>query len=198
MVGVKLDGAKIHAQIVKLKSPQLMSSRHLVFEVAPDPAKMTAYNDPNREYGLSTATSRQGPNELTRHLAQLGPGQHTMEFDITYFGQTWSAGSFTINGDDFSMYAKLNEKIAAGVSASVTLPAAKMTNQSLADEMQSLLENAGWKDIHRINIVDKDWWLDRVSGGNSAVQSRHVATAGSLQLPFVLLLRGPDPECHLM
>lgn len=177
MVGVKLDGAKIHAQFVKLKSPELMSSRHLVFEVAPNPDAMTAYADPNREYGLSTATMRQGPNELTHHLAQLESGQHTMEFDVTYFGQTWSAGSFTIGGDDFRAYAKMHEEIAAGVAASVTLPAARMTNQSLTDEMQSLLENAGWKSIHRINIVDKDWWLDRVSGGNSAVQSRHIAAA---------------------
>ncbi len=177
MVNVRLDGEKIHAQFVKLKSPDLMASQHLVFEIAPDPANMTAYADPNREYGSSTATLRQGPNELTEHLSKLAPGQHTMEFDIVYFGVTWSAGSFTISGDDFGAYAKLHQQIAAGVSAAVTLPAAAMTNQSMADEMRSLLQNAGWEGIHRINIVDKDWWTDRVSGGNSAVQSRHIAAA---------------------
>jgi hypothetical protein len=177
MVNVKLDGEKIHAQFVNLKSPELMGSQHLVFEIAPDPATMTAYSDPNREYGMSTATLRQGPNELTDHLSKLPPGEHTMEFDITYFGDTWSAGSFTISGDDFQSYAKLHQQIAAGVSAAVTLPAAKMTNKTLVEEMRALLENAGWEDIHRINIVDKDWWIDRVSGGNSAVQSRHIAAA---------------------
>ena len=177
MINVKLDGEKIHAQFVNLKSPELMSSQHLVFEIAPDPASMTAYADPNREYGMSTATMRQGPNELTHNLSKLPPGEHTMEFDITYFGDTWSAGSFTISGDDFQTYAKLHQQIAAGVSAAVTRPAAKMTNKTMADEMRSLLENAGWEDIHRINIVDKDWWIDRVSGGDSAVQSRHIAAA---------------------
>jgi hypothetical protein len=177
MVNVKLDGEKIHAQFVKLKKPELMAQQFLVFEVAPDPGKMTAYSDPGREYGMSTATLRQGPNELTHHLAQLGPGSHTMSFDITYFGTTWSAGSFTIEGDDFPKYAALHEQIAGGVAAAVTLPAAGMTNKSMAAEMESLLENAGWEDIHRINIVDKDWWIDRVSGGDSPVQSRHMAAA---------------------
>jgi len=177
MVNVTLDGEKIHAQFVKLKTPELTAQQFLVFEVAPDPARMTAYSDPGREYGSSTATLRQGPNELTHHLAQLDPGQHSMSFDVTYFGTVWSAGSFTISGDDFRKYAALHEQIAEGVAGSVTLPAAAMTNQSLAAEMQSLLENAGWEDIHRINIVDKDWWTDRVAGGDSAVQSRHIAAA---------------------
>jgi hypothetical protein len=177
MVNVKLDGEKIHAQFVKLKKPELLAQQFLIFEVAPDPDKMTAYDDPGREYGSSTATLRQGPNELTHHLAQLGPGQHTMEFNVTYFGTVWSAGSFTVAGNDFQGYAKLHKEIAESVSQAVTLPAAKMANKSMAAEMQSLLENAGWEDIHRINIVDKDWWIDRISGGDSPVQSRHLAAA---------------------
>lgn len=177
MVNVTLDGEKIHAQFVNLKSPDLLARQDLVFEIAPDPAKMTAYDDPNREYGSSTPTLRQGPNELTYHLSKLGPGEHTMAFDITYFGTVWSAGSFTISGDDFSAYAALHEQIAEGVARSVTLPAARMTNRSMAEEMEALLENAGWEDIHRINIVDKDWWIDRVSGGDSPEKSRHIAAA---------------------
>ena len=178
MVNVKLDGQKIHAQFVKLKKPELMQRQYLVFEVAPEPGKMTAYSDPDREYGSSTATLRQGPNELTHHLGQLAAGKHSVEFDITYFGTVWAAGSFTVEGADFQAYARLHQKIAEGVSRSVTLPAAKMTNNNLVAEIKALLENAGWENIHRINIVDKDWWIDRVSGGDSAVQSRHLAAAG--------------------
>ena len=177
MVNVTLYGEKIHAQFVKLMSPQLMAQQYLVFEVAPDPAAMTAYSDPDRVYGSSTATMRQGPNELTHHLARLGPGEHTMTFDITYFGTTWAKGSLTISGDDFGAYADLHRQIARNVAEAVTLPPAQMTNKSMAAEMLGLLENAGWEDIHRINIVDKDWWIDRVSGGNSPVQSRHIAAA---------------------
>ena len=44
--------------------------------------------------------------------------------------------------------------------------------------MKALLENAGWPPVYRLNIVDKDWWIDRVSGGNSPVKSRHMAAAG--------------------
>ena len=162
---------------MKLKKPELLAQQFLIFEVAPDPGKMTAYDDPDREYGSSTANLRQGPSELTHHLAQLDPGQHTMEFDVSYFGVTWSAGSFTVVGDDFQSYARLHTEIAESVSQTVTLPAAKMINKSMAAEMQSHLENAGWEDIHRINIVDKDWWVDRISGGDSPVQSRHIAAA---------------------
>jgi hypothetical protein len=177
MVNVKMDGKKIHAQFVKLKSPALMGRQYLVFEVAPDPGEMTAYGDPDREYGFSTPTLRQGPNELTHHLGQLGPGQHTMEFDVSYYGTTWSKGAITLDGNDYQRYASLHEQIAEQVFQSVTLPAAKMTNKTMVAEMESLLENAGWEDIHRINIVDKDWWLDRVSGGDSLVKSRHLAAA---------------------
>ena len=177
MVNVKLDGEKIHAQFVKLNSPELMAQQHLVFEIAPDPDEMTAYSNPDRVYGMSTATLRQGPNELTHHLAQLGPGEHTMAFDITYFGTTWAAGSFTISGDDFGSYSGLHEEIAEAVAQAVTLPPARKTDKAMAAEMEALLENAGWENIHRINIVDKDWWIDRVAGGDSAVKSRHIAAA---------------------
>jgi len=177
MVNVELDGEKAHAQFVKLKSPGLLAQQYLIFEVAPDPDKMTAYADPDREYGSSTATMRQGPNELTNLLAQLKPGRHTMAFDVTSFGTVWSAGSFTVSGDDFQSYSRLHDAIAEGVAQAVTLPAARMTNNTLAAGMRSLLENAGWENIHRINIVDKDWWIDRVSGGDSPVKSRHLAAA---------------------
>lgn len=177
MVNVAVDGKKIHAQFVNLKTPALTGQKYLSFDIAPDPAKMTAYDDPNREYGKSTATMRQGPNELTQRLGELAPGKHTMAFDVTYYGTVWAAGSFTIEGGDFRKYAQLHEKIAESVAQSVTLPAAKMTNKKMVAEMETLLKNAGWEDIHRINIVDKDWWIDRISGGNSPVKSRHLAAA---------------------
>ncbi|MCZ7586692.1 MAG: hypothetical protein M5R36_27000 [Deltaproteobacteria bacterium] len=31
----------------------------------------------------------------------------------------------------------------------------------------------------KLHIVDKDWWLDRVAGGNSMIQSRHMAAAAA-------------------
>jgi hypothetical protein len=176
-VDVKLNGKKIHAQFVKLNDPELMQRQYLVFDVAPDPKKMTAYSNPDIVYGKSTATMRQGPNELTHHLGKLSPGSHTMAFELQHYGTVWAAGDFVVEGKKFKKYAKLHAKIAEGVAQSVTLPPAKMVNKKMAAEMKALLENAGWSKIHRINIVDKDWWLNRTSGGNSPIKSRHLAAA---------------------
>ena len=52
-----------------------------------------------------------------------------------------------------------------------------MKNSALEAEMKTLLKNGGWTNIHRLNIVDKDWWIDRVSGGNSPVKSRRMDAA---------------------
>jgi hypothetical protein len=43
--------------------------------------------------------------------------------------------------------------------------------------MIKLLRNAGWKNIRKLIIVDKDWWIDRVEGGDSAVKGRHIGAA---------------------
>jgi hypothetical protein len=177
MVNVKLDDRKIHAQFVNLKQPELVQRSFLVFEIAPDPDKMTAYSNPDIEYGKSTATMRQGPAELTYHLGQLGAGKHTLLIEVEYYGTKWAAGELTLEGQDFGSYARLHAKIAGSVAQSVTLPQAMMINKTMTAEMKELLENAGWSDIYRINIVDKDWWIDRTSGGNSPVKSRHIAAA---------------------
>ncbi|MBU1568171.1 MAG: hypothetical protein KJ630_21425 [Proteobacteria bacterium] len=59
------------------------------------------------------------------------------------------------------------------------MPAAKMTNISLQNEMIAELKNRGWSNVRRLVIVDKDWWNDLVSGGNSPVKSRHIAAAAA-------------------
>ncbi|BDD86229.1 hypothetical protein [Desulfofustis limnaeus] len=180
-VDVTMDGKKIHAQLVTVRDPALLTGQNLLFDVAPAPDAMTAYRNPAVEYGKSTATMRQGPNELTYHLGQLAPGSHTVHFIIQYYGTTYAEGQFIIEGGHFGAYAKLHESIAAGVAQAVTLPVPKMVDKALLSEMEKVLGNAGWPPIHRINIVDKDWWIDRVSGGDSPVASRHIAAAALAQ-----------------
>ena len=82
-----------------------------------------------------------------------------------------------MEGSDYAAYAKLHEQMKGAVAASATFPEAKMKNAALEAEMKKLLENAGWKGIKRLAIVDKDWWIDRVAGGDSPVESRHLAAA---------------------
>lgn len=176
MIKTFIDGKKIHAQFILLKTPAETQKDFALFEIAPDPGKMKAYTNPNADYGKTTATMRQGPMEMTSHLAKLSPGKHTVNFEIQYY-EVWAKGGFTIEGDDFASYGKLHQQVAQAVNQAVTLPQAKMINKSLEKQMKALLENAGWPSVYRVNIVDKDWWIDRVSGGNSPVKSRHMAAA---------------------
>lgn len=182
MINTKLDGKKIHGQFINLKKPELVARNWLMFEIAP--AKVTAYSNPDIDYGKSKADLRQGPQELCLRLGQLKPGKHTMGFEVQYYGKIYAAGSFSIEGSDYKFYADLNKKANQAVAKATVLPRAKMTNKSLAGQMKKLLLNAGWPNVYRLNIVDKDWWIDRVSGGNSAVKSRHMAAAA--------MGKGPD------
>ncbi len=176
-IDVKIDGKKIHAQFIKLHKPADRAQKTLAFEIAPAPDKMTAYSNPNMEYGTSKANMKQGPQEMTYHLSKLDPGKHTLAFVIKHYGKTYAQGQFTLQGDNYQFYADLHKKAKTAMSKSVNLPRAKMENPGLASEMQMLLQKAGWADIRRLNIVDKDWWIDRVAGGDSAIKSRHIDAA---------------------
>ncbi len=174
-VDVTIDGKKIHAQFVSIKTEAYGNRDYLIFNIAPKPSEMTAYSDKNITYGKSNATTIQGPNEMTQRLGSLGPGSHTVEFSVYYYGKSWAKGGFTLIGSDFSFYTKLHQKIAQGVVADRTLPKAKMQNKKIEEEMIALLKDAGWENVYRLNIVDKDWWIERVDGGNTAVKSRYMA-----------------------
>ena len=86
---------------------------------------------------------------------------------------------FSISGNDFSVYGALLEDIKAGAGSKQVMPKIGMTDVSLQDEMKALLKNSGWPKIERLLIVDKDWWLNRVSGGDSAFKSRHIEAAAA-------------------
>jgi hypothetical protein len=146
-------------------------------EIAPDPATMKAYKDPSISWGAGHRKLKVGPEAYTFFLGQLSPGKHTVVLRDHDFGDAHTTGSFTIEGGDYGAYAKLHEQMKGAVAASVTFPEAKMKNAALEAEMKKLLENAGWKGIRRLAIVDKDWWINRVAGGSSPVESRHMAAA---------------------
>ncbi len=176
-INVAIDGKKIHAQFVKLHNADDRAGKTLRFEIAPRPEDMAGYSNPDIEYGTSKANLRQGVQEMTHHLSKLGPGEHTVSMAVQYYGKTWAEGSFTITGDDFGYYAELNQKAAEAMTGATTLPRAKLQNAGLQKEMTALLKDAGWDPVLRLHIVDKDWWIDRVAGGNSAEKSRHIAAA---------------------
>ncbi len=174
-IDVDIDGKKIHAQFVELRKPEYTARKYLIFEVAPK--NMTAYSDPDIVYGKTTATLRQGPMEMLDRLSKLSPGKHRVDFKVAYYGKTYAQGRFEIEGSDFKVYQAMAKEAAGAAAKSVTLPKAKMTNKSMEAKMRELAVNAGWPEIYRLNIIDKDWWIDRMSGGNSPVKSRHLAAA---------------------
>ncbi|MCX8037705.1 MAG: hypothetical protein N3D11_11800 [Candidatus Sumerlaeia bacterium] len=175
-------------QYITLKNPKHIDSSQLVLDIAPAPDKMTAYKDPEIVFGEGKGNRKIGPIAFTYELAQLPAGKHTVQFYIRDFGKRHAAGQFDIEGADFKFYADLHEKVKALVDASATMPPVGMVNKALEGEMLELLENAGWPPVLRLVIRDKDWWLNRVAGGDSPVSSRHINAA--------VAAKGPDGKCY--
>ncbi|MCE5277059.1 MAG: hypothetical protein ABFD92_08250 [Planctomycetaceae bacterium] len=172
-----IDGKTVDFQYITIKNAQAIDSKLLVLEIAPDPAKMTSYKDEGFAYGEGKGRRKIGPDQYTYNLGRLSPGKHTIKFQVRSYGDIFSAGEFTIEGDDYKPYAALREKILQEMLNVGGMPKAQKTDAAMEAQMMKLLLNAGWKNIRRLVIVDKDWWLDRHSGGNSAIIGRHIAAA---------------------
>jgi hypothetical protein len=154
-----------------------MDSKYLVLDIAPDPAKMTAYKNDGFAYGEGKGNRKIGPDQYTYNLGRLAPGRHTVKFQVRSFGNIFSAGELTITGNDYKPYASLRESILKEMLNVGGMPKAQMTNLQLEAQMMKLLLNAGWKTVRRLVIVDKDWWNDLLEGGDSPVIGRHIAAA---------------------
>jgi hypothetical protein len=174
----KLDGIEKVGGYVAVVKPEYIDSAATPLDIAPDLEHMSAYRDPGIQYGDYRGIKK-GPCHFTLELSQLKPGKHTLEFWINDFGQKHAIGGFEIAGDDYSAYAGLHARIKEEITGGRTLPAARKTDKAMEDTMVKLLKNAGWTDVLRLNIVDKDWWLDRVEGGDSPIKSRHMAAAAA-------------------
>lgn len=177
MIRLEIDGQPVHYQYVTFRNPALLKERSLRIDVAPDPAATTAYGVPGIEWGSGQRNLRVGPEAYTFFLGQLSPGRHTVVLRDFDFGSSKATGTFTVDGTDFAAYARLHEQMRGAAAASATFPEARMRDAALESSMRKLLENAGWRGIRRLVIVDKDWWIDRVAGGDSPVESRHLDAA---------------------
>lgn len=147
-------------QYITLKKAAYIDSRQLTLDIAPEPAKMTAYKDPEIQFGEGKGNRKIGPIAFTYELGRLPAGKHKIEFFIRNYGNKPAAGEFDIEGSDFNFYNDLHAKVKAASEAGDTLPPARMVNKALESQMRKLLENAGWSRIVRVVIVDKDWWLE--------------------------------------
>ena len=177
MVVMAIDGQDmLEFQYITIKGP-LVNNRFMVLDVAPEPARMTAYKDPNMVFGEGKGNRKIGPIGFTFRLGELGTGTHTVQIYVRDFGTKHAEGSFTIQGSNYAYYAGLNQKYLNADAQAATLPPAKMTDKQMEAAMRKLLLNAGWPGVYRIHIVDQDWWYDRHSGGDSPIVGRHIAAA---------------------
>jgi hypothetical protein len=166
-------------QYITMKTPAAIDSKTLLLDIAPEPTRMRTYSDPAYEYGEGRGYRKIGPIAFTYTLGQLKPGKHEIAFSAKYFGDTFAAGKITIEGPDFATYTALHEQLKNAASANALMPEAKMVDKAMEATMRKLLANAGWPAVIRLVIVDKDWWLDRASGGNSPIVSRHIEAAAA-------------------
>jgi hypothetical protein len=173
-----IDGKKKVSETVGLKRPDLLQRDYIIIDIAPDPKNMGTYADRDIIFREKNGY-KFGPELFTKYISELPPGNHTFRLEVKAYNEVYAAGEFAISGNDYSVYSGLLSALKEGVGKQEKMPRAGMTNIALQNEMIALLKNAGWEDIRRLVIVDKDWWNDLVAGGNSAVKSRHIAAAAA-------------------
>jgi hypothetical protein len=184
MVNLFIDDTKYPSSI-GLKRDDLMQASTFALDIAPDSAKMTNYRDKDviwqDKYHTPTKKNyRWGPEFFTRLLADLSPGKHTIRIEVQQYNRMFTSGQFQIEGSDFSVYGKLNEEISGSAGKMEMMPSAGMKSADLEKQMNALMKNRSYK-VERLYLTDKDWWIERVSGGDSAVKSRYIAAAVAFQ-----------------
>lgn len=184
LVNLFIDGTKYPSSI-GLKRDDLMQASTFALDIAPDPAKMTNYRDKDviwqdKYHAPTKKNYRWGPEFFTRLLADLSPGKHTIRIEVQQYARMFTSGQFQIEGSNFSVYSALNEKISGSAGQMETMPPAGMKSADLEKQMNALMKNRNYK-VERLYLTDKDWWIERVDGGDSAVKSRYIAAAVAFQ-----------------
>lgn len=173
-----IDGKQKVSKTVGLKRPDLLERDFVIIDIAPDPKDMGTYADRDIIFPEKDGY-KFGPELFTKYISELPPGKHSFRLEVKAYNEVYAAGEFSISGDDYSIYSERLAAVKESVGTQEKMPRAGMTNIAMQNEMIELLKNAGWSDIRRLVIVDKDWWNDLVEGGNSSIKSRHIAAAAA-------------------
>ncbi|MBA3007701.1 MAG: hypothetical protein KKB91_11880 [Proteobacteria bacterium] len=180
IVWLYIDGQQKVYKSVGLQRPELIAQDYFIIDVAPEPSHMSNYSDRDIIFPEKDGY-KFGPELFTKYLSELPPGEHTFRLEVKAYNKIYASGEFSISGDDFSSYSKLLAGIKDSSGQQQKMPKVGKVDMALQNEMIALLKNGGWPDIRRLVIVDKDWWIDRVAGGDSAVESRHMEAAAAAQ-----------------
>ncbi len=171
-----LDGKYKCSFGVKVKG-EALDSKTLVLDIAPDPQKITTYDNPKIIYAkiFERYGKRGGPMQLTKMLSTLPAGKHTLKLVFYRYGDK-ATGEFTIDGD-FKSYENLYKELDALNTKGIAMPKGKRTDKKMEAGMLAAMKATGNKawagKILRIVIIDKDWFLRRhkISG---AILERYI------------------------
>jgi len=171
------------------KGPYFFQAKVIPLDVAPEPARMTAYRDPNLEY-RSFGQKRDGALSFSAALGALPPGTHTFKIDVQTCGQPAAVGSFRIEGASYGHYAQLVSALRSEETKTVGMSAPKRNDPALTSAMLSAMKaspSAAWRDpILRVVIIDPDWFIERhpISG---AILFRYIRAE--------VAVKGGDGKC---
>lgn len=152
-----------------VKGPLFNQATRIVLDVAPEPARLSAYKDPNLEYKRFGATTY-GAMRWSKELGGLSPGGHTFKIEVEACSAPIASGQFKISGASYAHYAQLVDALRGALTQMAAMPPPKKRDPALEAAMVKAMKassNAAWKgDILRVSILDNDWFLERhpVSG----------------------------------
>ncbi len=151
-------------------SGSLLEHNRLPVDIVPIPDKTTAYGGKEIEYKKFGAYYY-GPVLFSKALATLSPGEHKIIVKVNIHYAVAAAGSFTISGNDFSVYEgmaeNLNESAGEIATQSVEFPKAALNNKTLEAEMIKVLKASNtYKErikgeVLKLVIIDPDWIIRR-------------------------------------
>lgn len=157
------DAFKDSGQLI-VKGEFFSQAKAFPMDVAPEPARMTAYKDASLEYG-AFGQMKEGAIKWSAELGRLAGGSHKFKIEVDACSETQASGEFTIQGAAYSHYAQLVPALQGQQTLTVTMSPAKMQDKALEAAMLSAMKSSAsqaWKDqILRIVIIDPEWYIER-------------------------------------
>lgn len=124
-------------------------NKHLVVDLAPDPAKTTAYGGKEMIY-KSFGNKFEGPVAFAEALGNLSPGDHKLKIIVHCYYVPIATGEITIKGNDYSVYSnlsqQLNDAAANAAATDAEFPKAVTSDPGREAQMVIALKNSNdWK-----------------------------------------------------
>jgi hypothetical protein len=159
-----VDEQYVDSGIVTAKGPFFSDSTAIPLDVAPEPARMTAYKEPNLEYH-KFGQNYDGAMNFSTSLGGLSGGAHTFRIELSTCGSTIAQGSFRIEGASYASYTELVPALRSEETKGVGMSAPRKVDPALTAAMLKAMQSSSstaWKDqILRVVIVDPDWFIER-------------------------------------